>query len=136
MFVAAVVRNDVHDHSQPTRTSSVNKQVEVRQRTEPWVDVARVRDVVAMVTHRRRIERREPKPVDAEVDQMVEPVGYAAKVADTVAVRVRVATDVDLVEDGSTPPGRVGNWHRARVRPRSAECSEVRRVIRAVPQPP
>ena len=63
-----------------------------------------VGDVVAEVDLRRGIEGREPDGVDAQVLQVVEPLGDAVQVADAVAVRVLKAARVNLVDDGVLPP--------------------------------
>ena len=60
--------------------------VEVGERAEERVDVAVVGDVVAEIGHRRGIDRRDPDGVDAEPDEIVEPLADAGEVADAVAV--------------------------------------------------
>jgi hypothetical protein len=63
------------------------------------MDVVVVGDVVAVIASRRGVERQQPDGVDAEVLDVVEPLGKAAKVADAVLIAVVEGTDVDLVDD-------------------------------------
>ena len=79
---------------------------------EQRLDVAVVGHVVAAVGHRRRVERRDPDGVDAEVAQVRQPGPDAGQVADAVAVAVGEAADVDLVDDRAAPP--VGGCGRSR----------------------
>ena len=73
------------------------------------LDAVVVGDIVAEVRHRRRVERRDPKRVHAERDEVVEAGGYAGQVAYAVGMAVRTggvlkATWVDLVDDAGLPP--------------------------------
>ena len=65
------------------------QRVELGQVAEDRLDVARVGDVVAVVGHRRGVERRDPQGVDAEVGEVGQPAADAGQVADAVAVRRR-----------------------------------------------
>ena len=64
---------------------------------------------------RRRSRRRrgatgtrvEPERVDAEFPEVPESAAHAAQVARAVAVRVREAADVDLVDHRAAPPQRI-----------------------------
>ena len=67
--------------------------------------VTRVGHVVAVVGHGRGEERREPEGVHAEQFEVAEPGADTVEVAHAVTVRVGEGSDVDLVEDGVTPPG-------------------------------
>src|SRR4051812_22728165 len=71
------------------------------------MDRVEIRDVVATIAKRRRVERQQPDAVDAEPVEVVEPFGEAEEVADAVAGAVGEATDVDLVEHRALEPQRV-----------------------------
>ena len=71
------------------------------------VDVAVVGHVVAGVGLGRRVERVQPDGVDAEVGDVGQPRPDAGQIADAVTVGVGEAADVDLIDDGVAPPGRV-----------------------------
>jgi hypothetical protein len=91
----------------PRPCRSASSGVEVRERPEHRLDVLVVADVVAVVVHRRRVDRRQPQHVHPEVLQVVQPRAQAGEVADAVTVAVGEAARVDLVDDGAAPP-RVG----------------------------
>ena len=114
------------------------QRVEVGQRAEQRVDVARVGDVVAAVGHRRAVERRQPQRVDAELVQVGQPLAHPDQVTDAVAVAVGEAARVDLVEDRGRPPGPAGSAfsherHRAR-RLSRARCASSRPPDQVVPE--
>ena len=71
------------------------------------MDVVEVRDVVAAVAQRARVERQQPDAVDADLLQVVELVGEPAEVAGAVVVAVVEAAQVDLVEDRRLEPLRL-----------------------------
>ena len=66
----------------PRRVQRGDQLVELRQRAEQRVDALVVADVVAVVGLRRRVDRREPQDVDAEVGQVVQALQDAAEVTD------------------------------------------------------
>ena len=92
VLVRTVVRDDVDDHAEPELGGLIDQQLGLGERPEHRVDVAVVGDVVAAVGHRRRVPRREPDRVHAEVAQVREPRAHAGEVADAVAVAVGEAT--------------------------------------------
>jgi hypothetical protein len=104
VLVGRVVDDEVHHELDPALVHGREQRVEVGQRAERRVDVLVVADVVARVVLRRRVDGREPDDVHAELGQVVEPPGDPRQVADPVAVRVREAARVDLVDDRALPP--------------------------------
>ena len=82
----------------------VHQPVKVQKRAVLRVDVLVVGDVVAEVYLGRGIARRQPDGVNADVFQVIEPLGDAIEVTDAVAVRVLKAARIDLVDDGVLPP--------------------------------
>ena len=109
VLVRAVVRHQVDRHPDAERVGLGEQGVELGQVAEDRLDVARIGDVVAVVGHRRGVERRDPEGVHAEVGEVRQPAADAGQVTDAVAVAVGEAADVDLVEDRVPPPvGRGG----------------------------
>src|SRR5262249_37026648 len=79
-------------------------------RAEDRVDRAVVRHVVTRVCLRRGVPGVEPDRVDAEFREIAQVCSHTGEIADAIAVAVREAARVDLVNDGRTPPtlrGRV-----------------------------
>jgi hypothetical protein len=62
--------------------------VEVVERSVGRIDCAEIRDVVAEVPHRRRIEGRKPDRVDAKPLKIIDAVYQPAQIALPVAVAV------------------------------------------------
>lgn len=82
----------------------VDHRVEIGERAEHRIDPAVIGDVIAEIAHRRGEEGREPDRVGAERRNMIEMRGNARQVADPIAVRVRIAARVDLVDHRAAPP--------------------------------
>ena len=104
MLVRAVADDLVDDDLEPERVRLFHQPVEIAQRAEDRIDVAVVRHVVAEILHRRGEERAQPDGVDAEIGDVVEPLGDADEVADAVAIVVLEGARVDLVDHRAAPP--------------------------------
>ena len=84
--------------------------VEIAERAEDRIDVAIVRHVVAEILHRRGEERADSQMrVDAEIGDIVEPLGDADEVADAVAIVVLKRARIDLVDHRAAPPVAIEN---------------------------
>jgi hypothetical protein len=94
-----VVDDEVHEDADATAVRLAHELDEVAARAEPRVDAEVVGDVVAVVTPRRRLKRREPDRVDAERIELVEPAAQPLEVATPVPIRVEVRLDVEAVDD-------------------------------------
>ena len=88
----------------PRSCSAGDQLVQLLQRAEQRVDVLVVADVVAVVVHRRAVDRRQPDHVDAQLGQVVQPLGDAGDVAGPVAVAVGERPRIDLVDHRGLPP--------------------------------
>ena len=113
MLVGGVIDDQLGDDLQPAAVRLRDELAEVLQRAVVGVHVGVVGDVVAIVAHRRRIERQQPERVDAELLDVVEALRQASEVADAVAVGVVERLDVHLIDDRVLVPERVvghGCW--------------------------
>ena len=63
-----------------------------------------IRDVIAAVAKRRRVEGQQPQAVDPEPGEVVQLFYDAGDVTDTVAIGVVKASRQQLVKDGSFEP--------------------------------
>ncbi len=106
---AGVVDDEVHDQLHAPLVQRRDQLVELLERAEERVDVLVVADVVAVVGHRRPVDRAQPDDVDTEPLEVVEARDDAAEVAHAVAVAVGEAARVDLVDDGRLPPVTCGH---------------------------
>src|SRR5215472_17732813 len=66
-----------------------------------------IRNIVAIVTKRRREEGHQPNGVDAELLQVVEPLRRPTEVSVAVAAAVIKSADVDLINNCVFVPKRV-----------------------------
>ena len=78
--------------------------VEIGEGAEARIDPAIVGHIVAEILHRRGEEGRDPDAVDAQIGDVVEPLGDAGKIADPVTIGVAEGARVDLVDDRPAPP--------------------------------
>jgi hypothetical protein len=108
MAAGAVVDHVVHDDAHPARVRLRDQFVEVGQRAEGRLDVAVVRDRVAVVAVAAAGDRHEPQAGHAERVQVVEPLVQALEIADAIAVAVGVAAHVDFREGAMHPVGWQG----------------------------
>ena len=105
VLVGGVVHHQVHDQLHAAGVQLRDQLVQVGQRAEQRVDVLVVADVVAVVVHRRAVDRGHPHDVDAQPVQVVQVAEHAAQVADAVPVGVGEAPRVHLVDDPAAPVG-------------------------------
>ena len=108
-----VVDDEVDDHPHAAVLRRPDDLDEVAVGAQPRVDAVEVGDVVAVVAVAGRIEGHQPQAGDAEVGEVVDPLGEPDEVAAAVAVPVHEGLDVQAVDDGVLPPqvGRVGDPH-------------------------
>jgi hypothetical protein len=144
VLVGGVVDDQLGDHAQAAPVRLAHEGAEVAQRAVVGVDVVVVGDVVAVVAQRRRVERQQPDRVDAQVLDVVELLGQAAKSPMPSLLAVEERLDVQLVDDASlyqsgssaVSRGRCGSkLPSGRGRGRSQEVVEVALGAHAAAQP-
>jgi len=104
VLVAAVVRDEVDDDPDVEAVRVRDELLGVGKGSEHGLDVAVVRHVVAAVGERARVPRVEPDGVETEARDVLEPGAETGQVTDAVAVAVREAAQVDLVDGCVAPP--------------------------------
>jgi len=104
MLARDVIRHDVDDRADAERTRFRDHLLGLRERPEVRLDRPVVRDVVPRVSLGRGVPRVEPQGVDAELAEVRELRPDAGEIADPVSARVAEAADVDLIDDGASPP--------------------------------
>jgi hypothetical protein len=107
--IRRVVEHDVDDHANPAPVRFGEEPIEVGQAAEMPIDRLVIADVVSEVDLRRRVERRHPDRVNAEVLQVRQPARDPVQVADAVVVGILKAADVHLVETACAPPRHLFN---------------------------
>src|SRR3712207_6251726 len=104
MIHRCMVRHEIDDDPQTTVMGRMGESDEIAERTQPWIDGIEIRDVIAVVTVRRGIERKQPDAGRPERLDMIEPVSEAGKIADSVSVRIHEGFDIDAIDDGVLVP--------------------------------
>src|SRR6476620_10638343 len=112
MLVGGVIGHEVEQNLKPSPMGFHQQVVEVRQRTEAWIYVAIVGNVIAEINHRRRVNGRDPDRFDPKADKIVEPLLYPFEVAYTVVISVLKGARIDLIDHACLPPER-GHANRA-----------------------
>ena len=108
MLVGRVVDDELGQHADVQRVRCVDEPLEVVQCAVDGIDRRVVRDVVPVVSKRRRIEGEQPQARDAEVVQVRKLLCEPGEIADTVRIAVVEGADVHLVDDCVFVPERIG----------------------------
>ena len=90
MFTRGVVRDNIENDAEIELVGSSDQPVDVVERAVTRINVAVIRDVVAMVVPWRGVERGEPDDVDTEPLEVIQTVGDPSDVADAITVTVRI----------------------------------------------
>ena len=106
--VGGVVHHQVGDDPDAATVRRVKEGDEVVHGAELGQHLVEVADVIAAVTQRRVVKRRQPKAVDPEPLQIVQPVDQSEQIPCTVAVGVGEGAHQHLVEHRALEPDAVG----------------------------
>src|SRR5262244_1563172 len=104
MLVGRMIDDELGEYSQLPPLGLLHEATEIGHGAEIGIDGAVVRNVVAVVTAGRRIERQQPKRCDAEILQIVKLFGQSCKIADAVVVAISKCLDVKLIDDRILEP--------------------------------
>jgi hypothetical protein len=74
MSVGTVVRNIIQDNLKIPCVGRRHQSIEVGERTEKGVNIEEIRHIITEVGHGRRVNGRQPKRIDAQPLQVVEPL--------------------------------------------------------------
>ena len=103
VLVGGVVHHQVHDQPHAAGVEGRDQLIEIGERAEQRVDVLVVADVVAIVVHRRPVDRGQPERRRRPGLQVIQVGEDAAQVANAVRVGVGKAPRIDLVDHPSPP---------------------------------
>jgi hypothetical protein len=104
-----VIEHQFDDDAQPAAVRGVEETFEILERAVARVNLAVVRDVVAVVAQGRRKEGEEPEAGDAERLDVFELVDQPRKVTDAIVIRVVEGLDRQFVDDGLLIPVRLAH---------------------------
>ncbi len=99
VLVRRVVQHQLGDDAKPPPVRFAQESPEVLEGPVRRVDVGVVRDIVAVVLERRRIEGQQPDRGDPEILEVVQLLGQSLEISDPVAIAVAEGTHVHLVDD-------------------------------------
>ena len=107
MLIGGVVRNQIEDELEPALMRRLHQRVEILHGPEQGIDAGVIGDVIAEIDHRRGEDRRQPDRIDAERQQIGQPVDDPGEIADAIAITVLERARIDLIENAFAPPGFV-----------------------------
>ena len=99
MLIGGVIQDEVGDDAHAAFVGGRGQGLEILDSANRRMDSVEVRDVVAVVFERRRIDGHQPDAIDPEVADVVELFGQPAQIAVAIRIAVEESTDIDLVED-------------------------------------
>ena len=104
MLIGGVVHDKIHDNSDMMTVCLRKQTVKILHRTEIIHDIAVIGNIVAVVIIGRFINRRQPDHINSERLQIIQMCGDSVQITDAVAVAVREAARINLINDGFLPP--------------------------------
>src|SRR5262245_16791831 len=107
MLVGGVIEDELCNHTDSAAVRFPKESLEIGQGAIRRVHARVVRGVVTIVLQWRWIERKQPDRSDSEILQVVEFVGKALEIADTIGVAIVESADVDFVDYRVLIPGRI-----------------------------
>lgn len=113
-MVRSVIGHKIEQNLKPATMGLREQIVEIVKAAEARIDAAIVGNVVAVISHRRGIDGRDPDRRDAQLNQIVEPPLDPLEVTYAVAIRILKRARVDLVDYARLPPERRHTrylWH-------------------------
>ena len=107
MLVRRVVDDELGEDAHVQSVRGVEEALEVVERAVHRIDRRVVRDVVPVVTQRRRVEGQEPDACHAEVAEVRQLLRESREITDAIVVAVVEAAHMRFVDDGVLVPMRV-----------------------------
>jgi hypothetical protein len=104
MLVRGMIDHELGDHPQLAALGFLHEAPELLHGAEVGIDATVVRDIVAVVTPRRGIERQQPQGGNPELMQIIELLCEADEISDAVVIAVRERLDVQLIDDRVLEP--------------------------------
>src|SRR2546430_8255597 len=104
MLVGGVINDQLSDNFQTIRVRLLDEHLKIVQRAVVRVHSAVVRNIVAIITQGRGIERQEPEGRDAEVTQIGQLLDKSLEITDAIAIAVIKGPHMEFVNDGVLVP--------------------------------
>src|SRR4029453_17277585 len=108
MTVGRVIDHEINNDTHASVLGRSDQRHEVAERSESRVNPIEVGNVVPVIAVGGGLEGHEPDAADPNPGQVVETLGQAAEVADSVAVPIKESLDIKAVDDRILPPQVAG----------------------------
>lgn|SRR5579862_731734 len=107
MLIRGMVEHHLDNDPNAALVGGFEKRLEVIQSAVVGVNGSIIRDVITVVTQGRGKKGHQPNRIDAKFLEIVQFLGEAAKIPDSIPRAVVESTDVDLVDDSVFVPERI-----------------------------
>src|SRR4030095_3716397 len=104
MLVGRVTFDKLSDDLQTIRMRLLDEHLKIVQSAVVRVHIAVVRNIVAIITQRRGIERQEPEGRHAEITQIGQLLDKSLKITDAIAIAIIKGPHMQFVNDGVLVP--------------------------------
>lgn len=99
-----MVRHEVDHDLEVEFVSGSKKGIKICQGAEARIDIGKIDNIVAMVTHGRRIKRTDPDRSHAKIGQVGESVDDTSQITDTIVITILETQRIDLIYNALTEP--------------------------------
>jgi len=99
-----MIHNQINHHAQSKGMRLVDECDKIAQRAEPRIDTEVIRNVIAAIAKRRRMEGKQPDGCKAKTGNIRELLGQSAEIADAVAVAILERFDFNAINDSIFVP--------------------------------
>src|SRR2546430_14426261 len=104
MLIGSMIDDEIDDDPDAALLAAMGEFDKIAERAVARIDAVVVRDVVAVVSAGRRLERHQPDRGDAEPVQIVEAPQQSLEIANAIAIRVHIGADRKAVDDAVLIP--------------------------------
>ncbi len=94
-----MIYNQIDQNTDAALPASVGKLYKVTQRAVPRINAIVIRNIIAIVTQRRRLKWHEPDRGNAQALQVVQPVHETAKVTNAITICIHICVDREAIDD-------------------------------------
>jgi len=102
-----MVDDEFDYHLKVSIVRSVEERFEISDGSVTRVNIHVVRDVITVITERRRKERQQPDTGDTQILEIVQFLNKALEVSDPITIAVGERLDVEFIDNGIFEPQRI-----------------------------
>ena len=98
VLVRGVIDHELGNNRQASPVRFPQEALEVAQLSVGGMNACIIRDVIAVVSQRRRVERQKPQSRDTQLFEVIQLLGKPVEVSNSIGVRVVEGTHMELVD--------------------------------------